>query len=543
MPRDLDLSLRLDDAASEEALRAAVARRLSVGEERIGEIRTLGRAIDARGRRVRVQLGLRVFLDGEPAAPEAAPSPPRFERVASSERPVVIVGAGPAGLFAALRLAELGIRAIVCERGKAVQARRRDLAALNKQGLVDPESNYCFGEGGAGTYSDGKLYTRSDKRGPVASVLETLVAHGAPADIAIDARPHIGSNRLPKVVTRLRETIETAGSEVRFAAKVVELVVERGAVRGVRLASGEEIEGRAVVVAAGHSARDVLDLLERAGAVLEAKPFAAGVRVEHPQRLIDRIQYGEDARHPLLSAAPYRLTTTVGKRGVYSFCMCPGGWIVPASTEQGAVVVNGMSLARRDSPFANSGIVVAIEPADLEELGHRGARAGIEFQAAIERRAAELGGGSQVAPAQRLTDFVAGRDSQSLPRSSYRPGLRPAPLSAELPPFLAERLRTALERFGRTMRGYATSEAIVVGVESRSSSPVRVPRDRDTLESPTVAGLYPCGEGAGYAGGIVSAALDGRRVAEAIAARSRSRGAIAIVPGSCPNPSTLGADR
>jgi uncharacterized FAD-dependent dehydrogenase len=513
------LILRLDDAADEASLRSAVSRAIARAEQEIDAIRVVRRAVDARGRRVRLRLALRVSLAGEPRDVIVPPTPPRLGRV-SGGAPVLVVGAGPAGLFAALRLAELGIAAIVCERGKPVQARRRDLAALNKQGVVDPESNYCFGEGGAGTYSDGKLYTRADKRGSVQSVLGALVAHGAPADVAVDARPHIGSNRLPKVVTRLRETIESAGSEIRFESRVAEIFVDRGRARGVRLASGEEIEGSAVVVATGHSARDVLDVVERAGAVLEAKPYAIGVRVEHPQPLIDVIQYGEDARHPALAAAAYRLATTIDERGVYSFCMCPGGWIVPSTTERDAVVVNGMSLSRRDSPFANSGIVVAIEPADLAALGYPGPRGGLALQRDVERHAATVGGGRQVAPAQRLTDFIRGRDSTSLPRSSYRPGLRAAPLHAELPAFIALRLREAFARFGRTMNGFTTSEAIVVGVESRSSSPVRVVRDPRTLESVTVGGLYPCGEGAGYAGGIVSAALDGVRIAERLAERA-----------------------
>lgn len=516
MPRDVDLILRPDDLVSDEAMRRAVAKRLRIDVERVGETRIVRRAIDARGAGVRFRIRALAFCDGEEPAPIAAPVPPRVGRVPAGGRPVVVIGAGPAGLFAALRLAERGVRALVLERGKPVQARRRDIAVLNKRGIVDGDSNYCFGEGGAGTYSDGKLYTRADKRGPVAEVLRELVAHGAPTDILIDARPHIGSNKLPNVVTRIRQTLEAAGSEVRCASRVVALHRDRGRIRGVRLASGEEIEASAVVVATGHSARDVFDLLAAAGAELEPKPFAIGVRVEHPQPLIDEIQYGRDAGHPLLPAAAYRLSATIDGRGVYSFCMCPGGWIVPATTEPQAVVVNGMSLSRRDSPFANSGVVVAIEVHDLRSLGYQGVSAGVELQAAIERRAAELGGGAQVAPAERLTDFVAGRESKTLPRSSYRPGLRAAPLHAELPRFFSERLQTALKRFGAVMRGFETSEAVVVGVESRSSSPIRVVRDGTTLESPTLPGLFPCGEGAGYAGGIVSAALDGLRVAERI---------------------------
>ncbi|HSD10760.1 MAG TPA: NAD(P)/FAD-dependent oxidoreductase [Candidatus Binatia bacterium] len=523
MPRDLDLKLSLDEAASDESLRAAVARRLRSDPERISSVEVLRRAIDARGAGAKLQLHVRVFLEDEARAPRpVAVSAPRLGPVSERGRPVVIIGTGPAGLFCALRLAELGARAVVLDRGKAVQARRRDIATLNKQGIVDPESNYCFGEGGAGTYSDGKLYTRADKRGPVAKVLGTLVSHGAPADILIDARPHIGSNKLPNVVKRLRETLVTAGTTVRFESRVVALHRERERILGVRLASGEEIEAPAVVVAAGHSARDVFALLAAAGVRLEAKPFAAGVRVEHPQPLIDEIQYGKDAGHPSLPAASYRLATTVAGRGVYSFCMCPGGWIVPSTTESEAIVVNGMSLSRRDSPFANSGIVVAIEPSDLQ-ASDDGIFPGVRFQEAIEHRAWELGGGAQKAPAQRLTDFVAGRESQSLPRSSYRPGIRSAPLHVELPDFLSERLRAALERFGRVMKGFETSEAIVVGVESRSSSPIRVVRDLETLESPTLPGLFPCGEGAGHAGGIVSAALDGLRVAERVARTLTSR--------------------
>jgi uncharacterized protein len=518
MPRDVELTVSLRDAESRERLHAAIARRLSVDPESIADAQVTRRAVDARGSGARLRLRLRVFAVGE-APPMATTShAPRLNPVSTRGTPVIVVGAGPAGLFAALRLAERGIRTLLLERGKPVQTRRRDIALLNKEGIVDPDSNYCFGEGGAGTYSDGKLYTRADKRGPVLEVLRTLVAHGAPPDILVDARPHIGSNRLPKVVTRLRETLQAAGSTVRFGARVVALFCDRGRTRGVRLAGGEELKATAVVVATGHSARDSYQWLADAGARLEPKPFAVGVRVEHPQPLIDAIQYGRDARHPLLPAASYRLSATVRGRGVYSFCMCPGGWIVPASTESDAVVVNGMSLSRRDSPFANSGVVVAVEPHDLIEVGYTGAFRGVEFQAALERRVAALGGGRQVAPAQRLADFCAGRESSSLPLASYRPGIRAAPLHTEIPVFITERLRTAFGRFARLMRGFDTAEAVAVAVETRTSSPVRVLRSDETLQSPTVAGLFPAGEGAGYAGGIVSAALDGLRVADRVAA-------------------------
>ncbi|MBI3768516.1 MAG: FAD-dependent oxidoreductase [Deltaproteobacteria bacterium] len=515
MSRELELVLRPDVAGDAAALRAAASRAARVPESEIAAVRVLRRALDAR-RGVRMRLWVRVVLDGEAEAPPEAPRPPSFPAPRRG-RPVVVVGDGPAGMFAALRLAEHGVPAVIVERGKPVQARRRDLAELNKRGVVDRESNYCFGEGGAGTYSDGKLYTRAQKRGPVAWVLAQLVAHGADAEILVDARPHVGSNRLPRVVTALRATLATAGIATHFGCRVTELVIDHGRVVGVRLADGVVIEAAAVVLAAGHSARDVYALAERAGATLAAKAFAVGVRVEHPQPLIDRAQYGADAARYTLPAASYRLATTVDDRGVFSFCMCPGGWIVPATTDPDAIVVNGMSLARRDSPFANSGIVVALEPADVAALGYPGATGGMALQAALERAAFAAGGGAQIAPAQRLPDFVAGRASADLPRCSYRPGVRAARLDRELPAFIGARLRTALRRFTRTIAGYDTREALVVGVETRSSSPVRIVRDARTCASPGLAGLYPCGEGAGYAGGIVSAALDGIAVADAAA--------------------------
>lgn len=515
MPRDLDLAVRPDVALDEGALRHAVSRAVGCDPEDVVDVRVLRRALDAR-RTVRFQLRLRVWLRGETAEAELLPAPPTFPALRAG-RPVVVVGSGPAGIFAALRLAQHGVPVVVLERGKPVQARRRDLAVLNRQGTVDPESNYCFGEGGAGTYSDGKLYTRSHKRGPVAAVLDCLVAHGADPNIRVEARPHVGSNRLPKIVTALRETLARAGVEVVFGARVAELVVAAGRVEAVRCGDGREFAASAVILATGHSARDVYALAARAGLGIEAKAFAVGVRVEHPQPLIDRAQYGADAGRFPLPAAAYRLATTVDGRGVFSFCMCPGGWIVPATTETEAVVVNGMSLARRDSPFANSGIVVGLEPGDVLALGFPGSTGGLELQATLEHSAWENGGGAQVAPAQRLTDFVAGRASGDLPPCSYRPGLRAVRLDEMLPPFVAERLRAGLGRFGRQLRGFDTREALVVGVETRSSSPVRIVRDAATMAAPACHNVYPCGEGAGYAGGIVSAALDGLAVADAVA--------------------------
>ncbi len=513
MPLSVELKLDLDHADDVEEQRRQAARLLGRCVEDIRAVRIRKRSVDARHARVVIRLQVDVYIV-EPAPDEPLPQP-HYKHVTTT-RSVVIVGCGPAGMFAALQLIEHGIKPIILERGKDVQARRRDLASLQGEGIVDPDSNYCFGEGGAGTYSDGKLYTRATKRGNVEAVLQTLVAHGAPPDILIDAHPHIGSNRLPKVVTAMRESILAAGGEVHFGVRVSDLLIDAsGRAIGVSTADGHEVRGAAVVLATGHSARDIFTLLQQRSILIEAKAFAAGVRVEHPQPLIDSIQYhgNMDRRLP---AASYRLAATVDERGVFSFCMCPGGFIVPSATAPDEVVVNGMSLSRRDSPFANSGVVVATELADLP-AGATGAMAGVELQRTLETMAFTAGGGQQRAPAQRLIDFVAGELSSSLPRSSYHPGLTSAPLHELLPPGMATRLRGGLKRFGSMMRGYLTEEAVVVGVETRTSSPVRIPRDNVSLQHPDVPGLYPCGEGAGYAGGIVSAALDGVRVADACA--------------------------
>lgn len=516
MHRIVDISLSPATARDPATLHHAAAAVLGCRVEEVTAVRVRQRSVDARRGGVRIRLRVEVWC-GEP--PPAEDEIPRVEyRQVGNDRSAVIVGAGPAGLFAALRLIELGMRPIVLDRGKDVQARRRDIAAIQKRGDVDPDSNYCFGEGGAGTYSDGKLYTRATKRGDVNAVLRTLVAHGAPADILIESHPHIGSNRLPKVVAALRESILAAGGEIRFQCRVTDLCVTHAArIGGVVTAAGDEILADAVILATGHSARDVLAMLARRGVRLEAKPFAVGVRVEHPQPLIDEIQYN-GARPTEVGAASYRLATTVEERGVFSFCMCPGGFIVPAATVGDEVVVNGMSLARRDSPFANSGIVVGVEPADLSAYAAQAALAGIAFQRDLERAASVAGGGRQRAPGQRLLDFIAGRVSPTLPRCSYRPGLTSAAIHELLPAPLVTRLRAGLRRFGQALPGYLSEDAVVVAVESRTSSPVRIPRDPASLQHPERAGLYPCGEGAGYAGGIVSAALDGIRVAEAVAA-------------------------
>ena len=509
--RDYTVELELDEADDLPAIARKLAVQLGIAPDRLPPIEVRKRSIDARRGRVRFHIVVGAVSSGQIGGP------PLRE---TTGEPVVIVGAGPAGLFCAYELARAGIPAVILDRGKPVQARRRDLKGLTQHGVVDGDSNYCYGEGGAGTYSDGKLYTRSHKRGDVRDVIEILAAHGAPPEILVDARPHIGSNRLPKVITALREALAAVGSPIRFGARVTDLIVREGRAIGVRLADGGEVTGRAVVMATGHSARDVHALLQRAGVRLQAKPFAMGVRIEHPQPLIDRIQYGRAAGHAKLPAAAYRLAFTPSDgRGAFSFCMCPGGWIVPAATEPDGLVVNGMSLSRRDSPFANSGLVVSIELGDLKS---EDPLAGVALQKRFEQAAALAGGGALRAPATRATDFVAGRASSTVPRTSYEPGLTAGDIGPVLDSLgipIAQRLREAIQQFDRQMRGYLTEDAVLVGVESRTSSPVRVPRDPERLESPDLASLYPSAEGAGYAGGIVSAALDGMRVARAIKER------------------------
>lgn len=516
LARELTLDFGLDEAQDADALRARAAQQLRLPVDALPPLTLRKRSIDARGGGVRFHL--LVELGATDEAELGAPHPR-----AVGEPRAIIVGDGPAGLFCAYELARHGIGALVLDRGKPVQPRRHDLKGLNRLGIVDIDSNYCFGEGGAGTYSDGKLYTRAHKRGNVRDVIEILARHGAPAEILTDARPHIGSNRLPQVVASLRAELERAGVRFRFGARVVDLAVDaQRRVRGVKLADGSELEAVFVVLATGHSATDVFHWLSERGAQLEAKAFALGVRIEHPQPLINRIQYGAHAEHPALPAAAYRLAETVEQRGVFSFCMCPGGFIVPASTVPDTLVVNGMSLARRSSRYANSGLVVAVEPADVERAGYAGPLGGLALQRALERRGFEAGGGKLRAPATRATDFVAGKASSHVPASSYLPGVTAANIADVLDGAglaIAQRLRAALRAFDRRLRGYLTEDAALIGIESRTSSPVRVLRDPDSLQAPGLPGLFPTGEGAGYAGGIMSAALDGMRVARVIASR------------------------
>ncbi|MBK9275990.1 MAG: FAD-dependent oxidoreductase [Flavobacteriales bacterium] len=509
--RTVELVLSPGEAADPVIVRAAALEAAGEGPATGLTHQVLRRSIDARSRPPRIRL--RVALVTGDGSTER---PPAFVHRDVHKAPTLhIVGCGPAGLFCALRAIELGIRPVLLERGKDVRARRRDLAAINRAHLVDPDSNYCFGEGGAGTYSDGKLYTRSTKRGDVRGVLDRLVAFGASPDILVDAHPHVGTNKLPGIITAMRDAILAAGGEVHFGRRVTDLIMEGGRTRGLRTLDGTEMPADHVVLATGHSARDIFRMLHAKGIRIERKDFAIGVRVEHPQTVIDSMQYHCATRDPLLPPASYSLVEQVDGHGVYSFCMCPGGIIAPCATAPDEVVTNGWSPSKRNNPFANSGLVV-----DTRSLRTGpGALAGMETQRAVEHLAWRMGGGTQCAPAQRMEDLIAGRLSADLPACSYPPGIVSAPLNELLPPPVMQRLRTALVRVGKRMRGFRTNEAVLVAVESRTSSPVRIPRDPDTLEHPEVEGLYPCGEGAGYAGGIVSAAMDGMRVAERIAAR------------------------
>ncbi|MCL2561790.1 MAG: FAD-binding protein [Rikenellaceae bacterium] len=515
MPKEIPLTLSPKQAADPATYTAIAARKAGVWPEQIALVRVVRRSVDARSRAVKVNLTVQLFVDDEPIPPRVHFDYPDV----SGRAEVVVVGAGPAGLFCALRLIELGLRPVVLERGKEVAARKVDIARINRNGTVDPDSNYAFGEGGAGTFSDGKLFTRSKKRGDYDRVLRILVFHGAGEEILSDAHPHIGTDKLPRVMTRIRETIRAAGGSVVFGARVTDLILHDGRVRGVVCSGGERVEGAAVALATGHSARDIYEMLHRRGIALEAKPYAMGVRIEHPQALIDSIQYhSAGGRGEYLPAATYSLVSQDGGRGVYSFCMCPGGFVVPAMTDGAENVVNGMSPSERNSPFANAGIVTEVRLDDFAFLrGEFGELAGLEFQKRYEAAAKAAGGRAQEAPAQRVADFVGRRASRTLPRTSYVPGIVSADMAAWMPAFVSDALRRGIGSFGRRMRGFLTNEAIVVGAESRTSTPVRIPRDSVTLEHVAVGGLYPTAEGAGYAGGIISAAIDGERVAEKIA--------------------------
>ncbi|HSR37706.1 MAG TPA: FAD-binding protein [Phnomibacter sp.] len=528
MQKLVDLRVLPSEAADDAVIRKLLAGEAGVAASRITGYFKTRQSIDARGKTVWMNLQVNVFID-EPFQ-QRPHYPFHFREVRNADRQVIIVGAGPAGLFAALRCLELGVKPIILERGKDVRSRRRDLAAMNKQGEVNPESNYCFGEGGAGTYSDGKLYTRSNKRGDVNRILQLLVHFGAEEKILFQSHPHIGTNKLPHIITAIREHIIACGGEVHFEAKVTGLLLNGDQLTGVQTADGSQWKGEACLLATGHSARDVFALLHQQNILIEPKPFALGVRIEHPQAIIDSAQYHCLVRDEYLPPASYSLVHQADGRGVFSFCMCPGGIIAPAATAPGEIVVNGWSPSKRNNPFANSGMVVEIRLSDLPSI-----RKDIEqvvgvpssaldsplgmmyFQQYVERKAFAAGGGKLVAPAQRMIDFVNKKASPDLPDCSYLPGIAPADLGTVLPGFVAHTLREGFKAFGKKMKGYYTNEAVVVATESRTSSPVRIPRDPITHQHPQIKGLYPCAEGAGYAGGIVSAAMDGENtIAKAI---------------------------
>jgi uncharacterized protein len=506
----IDLVVSPETAADQQLLLAALLKATGSKSPLFFEI--VKRSIDARSRHIKVNL--RIKYANAPI-PQPHYDIPTFGSVANAQH-VVIIGAGPAGLFAALSLIEKGIKPIIFERGKNVRERRHDLAAINKQGIVNADSNYCFGEGGAGTYSDGKLYTRSDKRGNIKKVLELFVRFGADTTILVEAHPHIGTNKLPKIITKMRECILDAGGEIHFNSRVTDIHHAFGKVSGVEINGSHQFSCEKIILATGHSARDIFELLHRKQILIEAKPFALGVRVEHPQQVIDSMQYHCADRGPYLPPSSYSIVQQVQGRGVYSFCMCPGGIIAPCATANGEVVTNGWSPSKRNNPFANSGFVVSVELKDLAAFASFGPLAALQFQKTTEQLCYTATGGKQQAPAQRLVDFVQQKVSNNLPDCSYQPGIISTQLNEVLPSFVATHIREALQQLKSSKPQYFTNEAVLVAPESRTSSPVKIPRDKDTLEHVEIKGLYPCGEGAGYAGGIVSAAMDGMRIAEII---------------------------
>lgn len=513
MRKTVEIKLLPVEVNDDQLILSKLARKCGKPSSEIDKYKILRRSIDARGSRPFFRLRIEALWDEKEEAEPAFLD--NFRDVSESEK-VIIVGAGPAGYFAGLELIELGLKPVIFDRGKDVQARRRDLRAIQQFGIVNPHSNYCFGEGGAGTYSDGKLYTRSHKRGSIYKSLKLLVEHGANSDILADAHPHIGSNKLPKIVANIRETILKYGGEIHFDSLVTDFIIEENVMKGVVVNDSDSHFGKAVILATGHSARDIYQLLFRKNIPIEAKPFALGVRIEHSQKLIDKIQYNQSEREENLPASSYKLVSQVEGRGVFSFCMCPGGLVVPAATAPGEIVVNGMSMSRRDSAYANSGTVVAVDLEDLKDFEKHGVFAGLEFQKSVEKAVFDFGDGSQTAPSQRMTDFINGKISNDLPGTSYIPGLYSAPVHELLPKEIYQKLRQGVIQFGKKMKGYFTEETNVIPTESRTSSPIRIPRNRETFMHDEIKGLFPCGEGAGYAGGIISAAMDGQNVAKAV---------------------------
>lgn len=515
MPREIQTQVAPEVAANESLLKEHVAKLFHVSGKEIQKVVVLKRSIDARQKAIKFNIKASVFFEEE-AYQETKFVLPDYKNVSNSQE-VIIIGAGPAGLFAALQLIELGLKPIVVERGKDVRGRRRDLKAINVDHLVNEDSNYCFGEGGAGTYSDGKLYTRSKKRGDVDRILQLLVGFGASSDILVEAHPHIGTNKLPQIIQDIREKIIECGGQVLFETRVIDFVIKNNEIHGIITQKGDTISANKVILATGHSARDIFELLDRKKIFIEAKPFALGVRAEHPQELIDKIQYSCDFRGEYLPPAPYSIVKQVNGRGMYSFCMCPGGVIAPCATSPGEVVTNGWSPSKRDQSTANSGIVVELKLEDFKPFAKFGALAGMEFQKSIEQKAWYLAGQTQKVPAQRMVDFTQNKISSDIPKTSYVPGTTSVEMGQVFPGFLTQIMREGFLEFGKSMRGYMTNEAILHAPESRTSSPVRIPRNEETLEHVQIKGLYPCGEGAGYAGGIISAAIDGEKCALKIA--------------------------
>ncbi|WET01262.1 FAD-dependent oxidoreductase [Flavobacterium sp. YJ01] len=515
MPKELLLQVTPEIAANESLLKDYLSKQIKVSAQEIQHVSILKRSIDARQKAIKINLKVLIYLKGEPFH-ETKIELPIYKDVSSAQE-VIVVGAGPAGLFAALQLIEVGLKPIVLERGKDVRGRRRDLKAINREHIVNEDSNYCFGEGGAGTYSDGKLYTRSKKRGDVTRILELLVAFGASEDILVEAHPHIGTNKLPKIIEDIREKIIEFGGQVLFETRVSDILVKNNEVEGIVTQNGDKIHANKLILATGHSARDIFELLDKKKILIEAKPFALGVRAEHSQELIDSIQYSCDYRGEHLPPAPYSIVKQVNGRGMYSFCMCPGGVIAPCATSPGEVVTNGWSPSKRDQSTANSGIVVELKLEDFKPFAKFGALAGMEFQKSIEQKAWYLAGQTQKVPAQRMIDFTQSKVSADIPKTSYVPGTTSVELGQVFPGFLTQIMRQGFQDFGKSMRGYLTNEAILHAPESRTSSPVRIPRNPMTLEHLQIKGLYPCGEGAGYAGGIISAAIDGEKCALMIA--------------------------
>lgn len=516
MRKEVTLRLSPEEAENASEYKLHLAKQLRQNPKQIKAFQLLRRSIDARKKAIKIQLLFEVFLFD---SPEEIIENPIAYNVKPNAKKVLIIGAGPAGLYAALGLLEKGFKPIILERGKNVSDRKIDLALLNKNHLVNPESNYCFGEGGAGTFSDGKLFTRSSKRGNVKRILEVFVQHGANPDILIDAHPHLGTNKLPSIIRNIRESILNGGGEVHFETKLSDFILKNNSILGVIDQNGKEYLAEAVILATGHSARDIYHLLHKKGIQLEAKDFAMGVRIEHPQQLINSIQYHSPIKNPLLPTASYSLVCQAQNRGVFSFCMCPGGIIVPSATGPNQVVVNGMSNADRSSPFANSGIVVSVKQEDLQTYKEHGIFAGLKYQEELEYKAYLAGGENQTAPAQRMVDFVSKKFSNTLPNTSYIPGIKSSPLHEILPSALSNRLSEAFQTFGNKMHGYYSDEAIILGVESRTSSPLRIPRNKETMEHISIENLFPVGEGAGYAGGIVSSAIDGYNASLILAER------------------------